>query len=257
MANQGNNQQLSGWDKVVAWYASKAYAVGIVYSVGASVVIIGALFKILHWPGASYVLMLGMFTEAFLFIIGIFEKPHAAYNWENVFPQLIGHDAQPLEVGGAKAASAPSLGGFDAADTKALKESIANMAATANGFAEINKVAENSKNLNAQLVAATEAAGKFAGAQAGVADAAAALGTNYQAAAQAAETLKADAEAAAKSQAAVAQNIAAINAAYEVSVKAAQSCADSTNAYAAAQAQLAKQVADLNKVYGNMLNAIA
>ena len=96
MANQNNPQELKGWDKVVAWYARHSYAVNMVYSLGASVVIVGALFKILHWPGASYVLMVGMFTESFLFMLGIFEKPHAVYNWENVFPQLIGHEEKEL-----------------------------------------------------------------------------------------------------------------------------------------------------------------
>ena len=51
--------------KFMHWYGSYQgkNIVNIVYSVGASVVIIGALFKILHWPGASQVLMIGMFTE--------------------------------------------------------------------------------------------------------------------------------------------------------------------------------------------------
>ena len=64
------------------WYESYQgkNVVNIVYSVGASVVIIGALFKILHWPGASQVLMVGMFTEAFLFLIGTLEHPHPEFH---------------------------------------------------------------------------------------------------------------------------------------------------------------------------------
>ena len=60
------------WDRFMHWYESYdgKNKVNIIYSVCASVVIIGALFKILHWPGASTVLMIGMFTEAFLFLIG-------------------------------------------------------------------------------------------------------------------------------------------------------------------------------------------
>ena len=80
MANN-SQKNLSTWDRIVAWYAGKAYGVQMVYSVGASIVIVGALFKILHWPGASQVLMVGMFTESFLFLIGIFEKPHISYHW--------------------------------------------------------------------------------------------------------------------------------------------------------------------------------
>lgn len=253
---ENGNAKLSLWDKICAFYASQSTAVGMVYSLGAAVVIVGALFKILHLAGASQMLFVGMMTEALLFTMGIFEKPHATYNWENVFPQLIGHDAKPLNMT-AGAGSSVAGGSIDAADTKALKESIANLATTANGFAEINKLAETSKGLNDKLAAATDAAAKFAGAQMGVAEAADKLGHNYVAAASAAESLKADAEAAAKSQAAVKENIAALNAAYELNLKAAQSTADSANAFAAAQDKLAKQVADLNKVYGNMLNAIA
>ena len=80
------------------WYSSPSGQkyVGIFYSLGASVVIIGALFKILHWPGASQVLMVGMITEALLFAIGIFEKPHKTYHWENVFPILTQEDVEPM-----------------------------------------------------------------------------------------------------------------------------------------------------------------
>ena len=79
------------------WYESYQgkNIVNIIYSVGASVVIIGALFKILHWPGASQVLMVGMFTEAFLFVIGALERPHPEFHWENVFPQLLEYGTKP------------------------------------------------------------------------------------------------------------------------------------------------------------------
>jgi len=274
--NQENdNKQLSGWDKVIAWYASQAYAVGIIYSLGASVVIIGALFKILHWPGASIVLMIGMFTEAFLFILGIFEKPHAAYHWEHVFPQLVAEEADPLVVGGAAAAgnnaggaSAPALA---EADVKALKDSIANVAASANSLADLGKLAEGSNKLSEKLAAAAAATDKFAGAQTGVAEAADKLGVNYVAAAKASEALAADTEAAAKAQSAAAKNLAALNTAYELNLKAAENAtkeaeklanagaeaAKSGEAFAAAQDKLAKQVADLNKVYGSMLSALS
>ena len=48
-------KKMSAWDKFMHWYESYQgkRIVGVVYSVGASVVIIGALFKIMHWPGAS------------------------------------------------------------------------------------------------------------------------------------------------------------------------------------------------------------
>ena len=85
------------WDRFMRWYESYdgKNKVNIIYSVGASVVIIGALFKILHCPGASTVLMIGMFTEAFLFLIGTLEHPHPEYHWDNVFPQLLEYGTKP------------------------------------------------------------------------------------------------------------------------------------------------------------------
>ena len=46
-----------------------------VYSWGASVVILGALFKITHVPGANFWLFLGMGTEVFVFFISAFDRP--------------------------------------------------------------------------------------------------------------------------------------------------------------------------------------
>ena len=64
------------------------------YGWGASVVIIGALFKIMHWPGAGIVLTAGMVTEALIFFFSAFEPPLPHYNWSLVFPQLaIGEEA--------------------------------------------------------------------------------------------------------------------------------------------------------------------
>jgi gliding motility-associated protein GldL len=63
------------------------------YSFGAAVVIAGALFKIMHWPGAAPMLIVGMSTEVVIFIISGFEPQaamHAEYEWERVYPELAG-----------------------------------------------------------------------------------------------------------------------------------------------------------------------
>lgn len=65
------------------------------YSIGASVVILGALFKLLHVPFADYVLIVGMGTEAFIFFMSAFDEPAKDYKWENVFPVLGRADATP------------------------------------------------------------------------------------------------------------------------------------------------------------------
>ena len=58
------------------------------YGWGAAVVILGALFKILHWPGANIMLMAGMFTESIIFFFSAFEPLHVEYNWALVYPEL-------------------------------------------------------------------------------------------------------------------------------------------------------------------------
>jgi len=66
---------------------------GMIYGIGAAIVIIGALFKILHWKGANEMLMVGLLTEAGIFFISAFEKPHEEPDWSLVYPELAGmHD---------------------------------------------------------------------------------------------------------------------------------------------------------------------
>lgn len=60
----------------------------IVYSWGAAVVILGALFKLLHLPMGNEMLFVGMITEFLVFFISGFEKPAMEYRWEEVFPEL-------------------------------------------------------------------------------------------------------------------------------------------------------------------------
>lgn len=58
------------------------------YGWGASVVILGALFKILHLPGANIMLILGMGIESLIFFFSAFEPLHVEYNWALVYPEL-------------------------------------------------------------------------------------------------------------------------------------------------------------------------
>lgn len=58
------------------------------YSIGASIVILGALFKLLHITGADLMLILGMGTEAVIFFISAFDEPAREPNWENVYPGI-------------------------------------------------------------------------------------------------------------------------------------------------------------------------
>jgi len=83
---------------------SKAYKNGMakLYGWGASVVIIGALFKILHLPGANIMLILGMGIEAVIFFFSAFEPLHVEYNWALVYPELATGTDIELEEGEKK-----------------------------------------------------------------------------------------------------------------------------------------------------------
>ena len=60
------------------------------YGWGAALVIIGALFKIEHLPGASIMLILGLSIEAIIFFFSAFEKPYVETDWSLVYPELAG-----------------------------------------------------------------------------------------------------------------------------------------------------------------------
>lgn len=59
-----------------------------VYGIGASVVLIGALFKINHYPYADLALIVGLGTEATVFFLSSFEPPHVEPDWSLVYPEL-------------------------------------------------------------------------------------------------------------------------------------------------------------------------
>lgn len=60
------------------------------YGIGAAVVILGALFKINHYDGADYMLLVGLSTEAIIFFFSAFEPPHVEPDWSLVYPELAG-----------------------------------------------------------------------------------------------------------------------------------------------------------------------
>ena len=60
-----------------------------VYNFGATIVLIGAMFKLLNWPGGALMLGIGLSTEAAIFFLSAFEKPAPEYHWENIHPELL------------------------------------------------------------------------------------------------------------------------------------------------------------------------
>ena len=82
-------------------FGTKDSILNFVYSFGASIVILGALFKLNHWHigflTGSWVLAGGLITEAIIFLIFAFDAPkeESHYAWENVYPELLDVNAQP------------------------------------------------------------------------------------------------------------------------------------------------------------------
>lgn len=69
------------------------------YSIGAAIVIWGALFKILHLPGGNMLLSIGMGTEVMMFVLTAFDRPPKEYKWEDVFPALRGEEDAEVRGG--------------------------------------------------------------------------------------------------------------------------------------------------------------
>ena len=68
------------------------------YGFGAAIVIVGAMFKIMHWPGAGPMLVVGLSTEAVIFFFSAFEPPHEEVDWSLVYPELAGmHGEEGVE----------------------------------------------------------------------------------------------------------------------------------------------------------------
>lgn len=131
------------------------------YSIGAAVVIWGALFKILHLPGGNTLLSIGMGTEVLMFILTAFDRPPKEYKWEDVFPVLESHNDEdrPDFEGGSgvivagrgdtvimpkvsegqarRAAGIPENIDLSEDDTRSLSESIAKMAAASDQLARM------------------------------------------------------------------------------------------------------------------------
>ncbi|MAQ75973.1 MAG: gliding motility protein GldL [Aquimarina sp.] len=62
----------------------------MVYGLGAAVVILGALFKIMHWPFGNEMLIIGLITEALVFTVSAFEPVDDELDWSLVYPELAG-----------------------------------------------------------------------------------------------------------------------------------------------------------------------
>ena len=70
----------------------------MVYGLGAAVVIVGALFKIMHWPYGDLMLIVGLITEACVFVVSAFEPVDQDLDWSKVYPELAGENDLGTDV---------------------------------------------------------------------------------------------------------------------------------------------------------------
>jgi gliding motility-associated protein GldL len=94
--------QSSGWKNFMAK----------LYGIGASIVIIGALFKIQHWNLAGLMLSVGLITESIIFFFSAFEPLHEEVDWTLVYPELAGiQEDEPGTVRGVGGGGYTGIGG--------------------------------------------------------------------------------------------------------------------------------------------------
>ena len=146
------------------------------YSIGAAIVIWGALFKILHLPGGNMLLSIGMGTEVLMFILTAFDRPPKEYHWEEVFPVLSTKDPEDRpEFGGGggiiiggngqvtvsgeqarRAAGIPGNIDLSEDDTRSLSESIAKMAAASDQLSRMAELTTATQQYLSQMAAISE-----------------------------------------------------------------------------------------------------
>ena len=77
-------------------------AMNFAYGMGAAVVIVGALFKIIHFElgplTGNVMLTIGLVTEALIFALSAFEPVDAELDWSLVYPELAGGEAKARKV---------------------------------------------------------------------------------------------------------------------------------------------------------------
>lgn len=181
-----------------------------VYGWGASIVMLGALFKINHYPGADYMLIVGLGTEAIIFFFSAFEPAYTEPDWSLVYPELAGmyHD---VEGGELKERKSPSQrlddmlekAKIDQKTIDRLGTGMATLSENASQLTDLSGAAVATKDFTTNVQSASSSAKQFGEAVAKDADATGEYATSLKnvsdsagsltsAYAQAADVLKAD-----------------------------------------------------------------
>ena len=271
--------------------------VGAAYSLGASVVILGAMFKILHLNGASYMLGIGMSVEAIIFALGIFDKPVKEFEWNKVFDfeseKLRSNNLVPTPQVESKSSLKVNYSEtISDEDVKKLSEGIRNLSSTADQLNALTSVVKSTDKLTSNLDNASEMTSKFIHSQEQLNNATSQLKSSYQSINNGMEVVDKNTKHYASKVEEINKNLSSINSVYEIQLKniqaqsegltkqndlikavsadlnqistnvdkmklTTQNAAEQTELYKSGTEKLVKQVADLNLVYGNMLNALS
>ena len=249
----------------------------MIIGLGASVVLLGALFKIQHWPGAGPMLTIGMAVEAFIFALQGILPPHADFYWQKIYPRV---DVPPM-LDPAYAHSEALAEGTTVTqqlegmmeDNKIESELIERLGA---GLKKFGATVEGISDLTNATVATNEYTSSAKAASASLAS----MKTVYDGAANSVKEL-ADSSSSAKEYSqqvqAVAKNLSSLNSMYELELQDTNNHMKAMNAfygtltkatddmnasvedarrYREEIARLANNLTSLNAVYGNMLAAM-
>jgi gliding motility-associated protein GldL len=138
------------------------------YGMGAAVVIVGALFKIQHWAGASIMLIVGLGVEALIFGLSAFDPVEKELDWSLVYPELAGGDAKkkdakkenPAEAQGLLSQKLDNLlkeAKIDGALMESLGNSIKNFESAAKGISPtVDSIASQKKYSEEMSMAAAQ-----------------------------------------------------------------------------------------------------
>lgn len=168
------------------FFASPAYkkVMSKVYGIGASVVILGALWKILHLPGASLMLIAGLGTEAIIFFLSAFEPPHEMPDWSLVYPELVGLEPREKAVGaitsgGSELTALIQSGHLDTDTVQKLSEGIKKLSLTASHLANLSDVSHATESYLQTMKVASESVGNLSNVQMQLGQSAEALASSY------------------------------------------------------------------------------
>lgn len=238
------------------------------YGWGASIVIIGALFKIRHLPGADFMLTLGLGTEALIFFISAFEKPHEELDWSLVYPELSGGEAREK----SSKASGGDLGAM-LEEANISKEVLENLGGSfkslSDNVSKMADISEASVATDEYSKSMRDAAGSVSGFARTTSEATAVISE--------VSAVHAEAKGYATQLQQLVGTLANVNSMYEMELKETNNHLQTLNKFysniggalnsmESAQAdavkyqeeiaKLAKNLNSLNAVYGNMLNAM-